>query len=152
MISEIVEVLTRLFESVKKASSLEDFEKLTLFNKRYKKNIIATAYSWLHEKITRDSFLNNTERIESSRSIRVLSEPEIQIIGLDNYNYLLHLYNVGLLNSVDFEIIVDEICMFSPELISTELINILVLSLFLELDSYTLPGSRLQLHSSDKIN
>ncbi len=83
---------------------------------------------------------------------RILSNEENSLMGIDNFNYLLHLNNIGLLTNLDLEIIIEELKLFPRELINTESINVIIISLFLEVNTLTLPGSRLLLYSSDTIN
>ncbi|HEY6906131.1 MAG TPA: hypothetical protein VI230_01600, partial [Ignavibacteriaceae bacterium] len=71
---------------------------------------------------------------------------------IKDFNYLLHLNNIGLLTNPDLEIIIEELKLFPRELINTESINVIIISLFLEVNTLTLPGSRLVLYSSDTIN
>ena len=84
--------------------------------------------------------------------MRILTNEEQRKIGLKNYNYLLHLYNIGLLTNDDFEEIMEELKLFPEDAIETERINFLILSTFLDLDKLNLPGSRHLLYSTDKIN
>ena len=86
------------------------------------------------------------------RSFRILSGEEIDQIGLKNYNYLLHFYNKGIISNSDLELIMEQIKLFGGDEVSFEQLTLLILSLFLELNNFTLPGSRAILYSSDLIN
>ena len=124
---------------------------LTVEN-RYNKNILATAFSWIYEKTIRDIDESENDNENLTNGKRIFSEDENILFGTENFNYLLHLNNIGLLTNPDLEIIIEEIKLFPRELINIESINVIIISLFLEVNSLTLPGSRLLLYSSDTIN
>jgi len=152
MVTEIVEVLAKITELKNKNISEEEIAETIQRESTYKKNVIAAAYSWLHEKHNQNYNLRLRRDDSESRSLRILSHEEGQQIGLKNYNYLLHFYNIGLLTNNDFEEIIEELKLFPEDAIGTENINLLILSMFLDLDRLTLPGSRHLLYSTDKIN
>ena len=152
MLSEIVNILKDIFENIDKTSSLDKAIDDMSNNKRYNKNILAAAFSWIYEKTIRDmdEAAENHDIIANGK--RIFSEDEKILIGIDNFNYLLHLNNIGLLTNLDLEIIIEELKLFPHDLINIEAINVIIISLFLEVNTLTLPGSRLLLYSSDTIN
>ena len=152
MVTEIVEVLAKITELKNKNISEEEIAETIQRESTYKKNVIAAAYSWLHEKNRQDLNYKALKNNNESKSIRMLSNDEVRQVGIRNYDYLLHLYNIGLLTNNDFEEIMDELELFPEESVKTENINILILSKFLDLDKWSLPGSRHLLYSTDNIN
>jgi uncharacterized protein Smg (DUF494 family) len=152
MVTEIVNLLTDIFENLDSTGSLDKtIDDLTVEN-RYNKNILATAFSWIYEKTIRDIDESENDNENLTNGKRIFSEDENILFGTENFNYLLHLNNIGLLTNPDLEIIIEEIKLFPRELINIESINVIIISLFLEVNSLTLPGSRLLLYSSDTIN
>lgn len=152
MLTEIVEVLAKITEMTKKNISANEAAETIIRESKYNRSVIAAAYSWIHEKDKQSSNSRKTANSGGSKSFRTLSNNEVILIGLKNYNYLLHFYNIGLITNNDFEEIIEELKFFPEESIKIENINLLILSLFLDLDKLTLPGSRLLLYSSDTIN
>jgi len=152
MITEIVEVLAKITEMINKNHSKDEVAELIIKDSRYNKNIVAAAYSWIHEKTKHNNTTDNNKSENRSTSFRTLSDEEVSQIGLNNYDYLLHFYNIGLLTNNDFEEIIEQLKLFPDETITPEQINLLILALFLDLDKLTLPGSRQILYSSDTIN
>jgi uncharacterized protein Smg (DUF494 family) len=145
MISEIVDVLAQLVQRMNKASTKNDNE--ALLQKLYGKTIVAAAYSWIYEKNIREE-----SNVEYSSSLRMLSENEIETIQVDNYNYLLHLYNIGLISCSEFNSIIEKLLFLTEDEITTDNINLFILALYLDTDDIALPGSRFLLNSSDTIN
>jgi uncharacterized protein Smg (DUF494 family) len=152
MVTEIVNLLTDIFENLDHTSSLDKAINEISTKERYDRNVLATAFSWIYEKTIRDidEVTIHSELVTSSK--RIFSEEEKTVFGTDNFNYLLHLNNIGLLTTIDLELIIEELKLFPQELINTESINVIIISLFLEVNTLTLPGSRLLLYSSDTIN
>ena len=152
MITEIIEVLAKITEMDKNNVPEEEAAETIQRESKYNKNTIAAAYSWLHEKNRQNvnyiALKNNNE----SKSLRILSSDEVRQLGVKNYDYLLHFYNIGLLSNNDFEEIMDELELFPEESVKTENINILILAKFMNLDKWSLPGSRHLLYSTDNIN
>lgn len=152
MVTEIVEALAKITEIMNKNHSKDEAAEIIIKDSRYNKNVVAAAYSWIHEKTKHNKFTDKNKSKNRSGSFRTLSDQEVAQIGLHNYDYLLHFYNIGLITNNDFEEIVEQLKSFPEGTISQEQINLLVLALFLDLDKLTLPGSRQILYSSDTIN
>ncbi len=109
MITKIVNVLKEIAKNLDETNSAENFSQLLEKNQKIDKQIVAAAYSWIHEKKLRDEIESNDELITSSTSLRIFSEEEKDAIGYENYNYLYHFYNIGLLTANDLEEIVAQL-------------------------------------------
>lgn len=152
MITEIIEVLAKITEMDKNNIPEEEAAETIQRESKYNKNTIAAAYSWLHEKNRQNVNYKALNYNNESKSLRILSNEEVRQVGIKNYDYLLHFYNIGLLSNNDFEEIMGELELFPEESVKTENINILILTKFLDLDKWSLPGSRHLLYSTDNIN
>lgn len=152
MIGELVKILEKIAKGINNNYSFEEVESSINNESKIDKIAAAAAYSWIYEKFLMNFFRNKEMKENISGGLRVLSDDELSKIGLNNYNYLLHFYNVGLLNNGELEMIIDQIVLFPEGAISKENINLLILSVFLDLDSVSPPGSRYLLYSSDTIN
>ncbi|GAB6282042.1 MAG: hypothetical protein STSR0008_07860 [Ignavibacterium sp.] len=155
MQNQIIEIVSKILDGITTNNySLDEVEKILLKNKKYNRSTVATAYSWIYDKLFSNTIkTKNTEEIK--KSFRLLSNEEIEMIGLENYNHLLKLYNVGLLLDEDLDLVIDQLLIYPDILsnkISTDEINILILSSLFLIDTNTLPGSRMLLYLSDKIN
>jgi len=74
------------------------------------------------------------------------------MIGIEYYDYLMHLQNIKLLDSDDIEMLIEQILLFPNQTLSYEDINWMILVSLVEYNTKILPGSRVTLYSSDKIN
>jgi uncharacterized protein Smg (DUF494 family) len=148
---EIAKVLEEVVNNLNSEPTEKTFKRL---NKKYKyeKSAVAAVYSWIYDKLMNESYTHYYGNSAGLRSFRVFSDEEISQIGLKNYNYLLHFYNKDIISNGDLELIMEQIKLFGGEEVSFEQLTLLILSLFLELNNFTLPGSRAILYSSDLIN
>jgi len=152
MVGEIVKIIAKIVQGINKNYSLEQVEKTLNNEVRTSKNVVAAAYSWIYEKMLRDLYIERELDVQNSKGLRILSEEEKYEIGLENYNYLLYFFNIGMIKNKEFNKILEQLKLFPEEMISKDNINILILSMFLEVDNLSLPGSRNLLYSSDTIN
>jgi uncharacterized protein Smg (DUF494 family) len=152
MVSEIVDVIVKVFKGIKDDYSIRDVEKSLQSNNTYHKNIIAAAYSWIYEKNARDKIEIDKINVLSEDSFRILSNEERIIFGEEIEIYIMQLYNIGLLNNKDIDKIVEQVQLFPENAKSKDNINLLILSLFFDTDKKSLPGSRYLLYSSDTVN
>lgn len=152
MTGKIVEVLAKILEGLSNNSSMEEINSKLMKNKQFDKKTLGIAFSLVYDKIlTRKSVEINKEKI-INKSIRLLSELEKEILGLENYNYIMHLLNVGLLDAENLELILDQVTIFPENKVSRREINWIILLSLVEYESGILPGSRLILYSSDTVN
>ncbi|MCH7826780.1 MAG: DUF494 family protein [Bacteroidetes bacterium] len=152
MISKIVDVLVKVREKINEENIKEKKLEYLELEKLYNQNIVAAAYSWIYEKNLREQAVVKSIPLNQRKGIRICTDEEIRGIGLKNYNYLFHFYNIGLLTHLEFDYILDELKLLPIESVGLDHINILLLSLYLNLEKLSIPGSRLMLHSSDTIN
>lgn len=148
---KVVEVITHILEALSNNVSLEELNQSLLKSKEYDQQTIGIAFSLIYDKI----FLKKKKELgkkKRNRSIRILSEDEMEILGVDNYNYLLHLSNLGLIDSDNFENLLEQINYFPENKLTRKEINWMILASLIDIDSDIPPGSRLHLFSSDSVN
>lgn len=151
MRNDLTKKLKEVSQKLKNDETIEEFLRY-IANSENNKNDAASVISWLYEKIVRDISLEEDILETPAKNFRILSDKEISRIGLQNYNYLLHFYNVGLLKNKDFDYILEQIMFIDEDDHTNDYLNALILSIFLDINDVTLPGSRLLLNSSDTIN
>jgi len=152
MTTKVVEVLAKILDGLNKNISLEDVNSIINEEKKFDKQTISAAFSLVYDKIVTNRFLNEIENRNVKRGVRIFSADEIEIIGIEYYNYLIYLQNIGLIDYADLEVLIEQILLFPTERITLEDINWLVLVSLVDYDSKILPGSRVTLFSTDTIN
>lgn len=153
MINEkLVDALAKILEGLNNNSSLDDVYKSLSVKNIFDQQTLGIAFSLIHDKILRNKRLKNSDKDPNSNRFRVLDNEEKEIIGMDNYNHILYLQNVGLLDLIDFEMILEQIILLPKNKITKEDINFIIMLSLVDFEVDILPGSRVLLFSSDKIN
>ena len=151
MVTKIVEVIALILDNLKKDYTLEEVNKLLDSNK-YDSQTISADFSLLFDKVLSSKVSKSEKNKINKETFRVLSLEEIDLIGLDNYNYILSLVNLGLIESNDIEFILEHAANLEGRVLSKDDINWIVFLSLIDLNAGLLPGSRVLLYSSDTIN
>lgn len=149
MTSDIVEVLATILKGLGDNNSLEDLNKSLSAEKGLSKQTLSTAFSLMFDKQLAKKSKKNISR---SENIRFLNEEEKYHLGSDNYEYLMALMNIGLIDNFTLDLILEQTLIFPTTKISKEEINWIVLMSLVDFEKDILPGSRYILFSSDNIN
>jgi len=153
---EVVEIISKILDGLGKGKSLEELNKYFTEKKKYDKQTLNIAFSLIYDKIIlQNSFQMLEEKAgvnKFRKSFRFLTEEEKDALGVENYNYLMHLINVGLITPTTLEDILEQISMFPENKISRNELNWIVLLSLVDFESDVLPGSRILLYTSDYIN
>ena len=151
MTAKIVEVLARILDGINKNIPLEELNTQLQKNKEFDKQTLSAAFSLVYDKVLAGKVLKD-KISEGSKKIRLLTSEEREYLGVDNYNYIVHLMNIGLIDSIDIEIILEQLMLFPEDTINRDDINWIILISLVDFNSKILPGSRILLYSSDTIN
>ena len=152
MTVKIVEVLAKILQGLKNNNSLEEVTKILNKEKDFDDQTLSAALGLVFDKFLTNRLIFNKDNKANLQSFRILTTDEISIIGPENHNYIQHLINIGLLDPLDVELLIEQITMFPEEKISKDDINWIILFSLVDFDSEMLPGSRVLLYSSDTIN
>jgi uncharacterized protein Smg (DUF494 family) len=151
MTAKIVEVIARILDGLNNNISLEEVNDQLTIDKEYDKQTVSAAFSLVYDKVLTSKIVKDKSNSQP-QNIRLLTDEERDVLGIDNYDYLLKLWKIGLVDSADLEIILEQLMLFPNEAISREDINWIILVSLVEFNSKILPGSRILLYSSDTIN
>ena len=152
MNTKIVEVLAKILDGLNKNYTLDDVNKNLSKDDKFDKQTVSAAFSLVYDKVVFNKMERELDDSSISGNIRILSEEEIDVVGLNHYNYLIYLQNIGLIDSYDFENLLEQILLFPSNKVTLEDINWMVLISLVDSDSQLLPGSRATLFSTDTIN
>lgn len=152
MTAKVVEALAKILEGLNNNFSLEEVNTKLTQEREFDDQTVSAAYGLVYDKLLTTRIRNKKQKEDSTKNIRVLTDEEKEVLGVDNYNYVLRLFNVGLLNAADFEMLLEQLSMYPEETITKDDINWLILVSLLDFNADILPGNRILLYSSDKIN
>lgn len=151
MTAKIVEVLAKILEGINiNQISLDEINKILSEKNEFDKQTVSAAFSLIYDKILVHKISDRNKH--NKKAFRVLTDEEKEILGTENINYLMYLMNVGLVDSNDMEMILEQVMMFLQGDITKEDINWIVFISLVDFNSEILPGSRVLLYSSDRIN
>ena len=151
MATKIVEVLARILDGLNKNSTLEEVNLSLIKSKEFDQQTVGVAFSLVYDKVLSNK-LNPKKRKRDSNNFRILTAEEKEALGIENYNYLMHLNNVGLISSSDVETILEQVGLFPENTVTKEDINWIILISLIDFNSEIPPGSRILLYTSDTIN
>ncbi|GAB4133415.1 MAG: hypothetical protein Fur0015_06630 [Ignavibacteriales bacterium] len=147
MTVKVVELIVEILEALRNKISIEDLNKKINKERKFDKQTISAAFSLIFESLRIEQDL-----ISDSKSIRIFSDEEKLFLGNENCNYLIYLLNIGLIENSELELIIEQLSLFPEDKITKEEINMLILFSIVEKNTNIIPGSRITLYSSDKIN
>ncbi len=108
---------------------------LELKDMGYSDNEINTAYSWFLEQFNSSIEEYYRDFPETVNSIRILTEEERLQLSSESYGFLLKLLNNRIVNSEQFEAILERILLLTGETIDVDRMKIIVSSvLFKEIE------------------
>ena len=152
MTAKIVEVLAKILEGLKQNYTIEEVTQHLNLSKDFDDQTVSAALGLVFDKFLTKKIILQKEGDSNNKSFRLMADDEINTIGFENYSYIQHLVNVGLLDPLDVELLIEQMMMFPDERISKDDINWIILFSLADFESEILPGSRVLLYSSDTIN
>jgi len=151
MRAKIVEALAEILKEIKRKNTIEEVSKALLEKNEFDEQTISAAFNLVYEKLLNKGLMED-HIIDRTKNFRILTKEELDIIGIDNYDYLLKLQNLGVLEELDMEQIIEQLISLPKGRISEEDINFIVLFSLVDLHNDIPPGNRIVLISSDTIN
>jgi uncharacterized protein Smg (DUF494 family) len=110
MQERVVEIILFLVNELRSNKRLNEVDVSSLTRDGYTQSEISSAFSWLFERLSAGKPI--TEKSSgASTSHRMLNDSEKMVVGPLAYGYLLQCHQLGLLNNVDVETIVERIMM-----------------------------------------
>jgi Smg protein len=152
MQERIIEIIVYLVNEMRNNKSLGEIDIKVLEEGGYTQAEISSAFSWLFDKLAvSNQVLSHVER-QVERSYRILHEFEKMVITPEAQGYLIQLRELGILDDVMLETVIDRAMMSGYSKIGLDETRIIVASLVFEKDDQKRMGNRVISPSSDTIN
>ncbi|MFZ1080619.1 MAG: DUF494 family protein [Candidatus Kryptoniota bacterium] len=151
MQEKIVELIVFLMREIRQTRDISKVDMSKLTESGYSQTEISTALSWIYDKM---NLREPLKRIKGTRarSYRIFHEAERQIFTKEARGFLIEMYELGLIDYIDMENIIERSLMSGFNVIDRNEIRSTVASVLFEYNSPGKPGSRIMLNSSDTIN
>jgi uncharacterized protein Smg (DUF494 family) len=148
---KIIEIIVYLLSELKNNKQLADVDTGKLENLGYTQNEINTAFSWVYSKIYAGEKIF-VEDARETTSHRFLHDVEQNRISPDSFGYLIQLKELGLLNNMDIDLIIDKIMISSYSRVELDDMKIIIASHLLDIDEMTDSNSRMMINTNDTIH
>jgi len=110
MQERIVEIILYLVSELRSNKRLTDVDVSSLTRDGYTQSEISSAFSWLFERLSLGKSM--TDVISGAiTSHRMLNDTEKMVVESQAYGYLIQCQQLGLLNNIDVETIIERIMM-----------------------------------------
>jgi len=151
MQERIVELIVFLMREIRQTKDISKVDVTKLKESGYTQTEISTALSWIYDKM---NLREPLKRVKGSgaRSYRIFHEAERQIFTKEARGFLIEMYELGLIDYIDLENIIERSLMAGFNIIDRDEIKSTVATVLFEYNSPGKPGSRIMLNSSDTIN
>jgi uncharacterized protein Smg (DUF494 family) len=110
MQERIVEIILFLVNELRSNKRLNDVDISSLTRDGYTQSEISSAFSWLFERLSIGKSITDVTS-GASTSHRMLNDAEKMVVGSQAHGYLIQCQQLGLLNNVDVETIIERIMM-----------------------------------------
>ena len=110
MQERVVEIILFLVNELRSNKRLNDVDVSSLTRDGYTQSEISSAFSWLFERLSVGKPITDASS-GSSTSHRMLNEAEKIVIMPHAYGYLIQCQQLGLINNIDVETIIERIMM-----------------------------------------
>ncbi|HJY64409.1 MAG TPA: DUF494 family protein [Ignavibacteria bacterium] len=148
---KVLEIIVFLLAELKMNKQLSDVDLNQLEKLGYTQNEINTAFSWIYSKIyTGDKIFADEDKIANSS--RFLHEVEQNVITPEAYGYLIQLKELGLLNNLDIDLIIDKLMVTSYNKVEINEMKFMIASYLLDIDDMNNTNSRMMININDTIN
>jgi uncharacterized protein Smg (DUF494 family) len=148
---KIIEIIVFLLTELKNNKQLADVDMDKLAKLGYTQNEINTAFSWVYSKIYAGEKVFTDDKSETN-SQRFLHDVEQNIINPDSFGYLIQLKELGLINNMDIDLIIDRIMVSSYSRVELADMKQLIASYLLDIDEMNDTNSRMMINTNDTIN
>jgi len=151
MQEKIIELIVFLMKEIRQTADISSVDMSKLTERGYSQSEISTALSWIYDKMNLREPLKKV-RSSHAKSYRIFHEAERQIITKEARGFLIEMYELGLIDMLDLENIIERSLMSGSNSVNRDEIKSIVASVIFEYNSPGKAGSRIMLNSSDTVN
>jgi Smg protein len=151
MQDKVIEIIVYILSEIKEIKQLNEIDVNSLSNKGYSDSEINTAFAWIFSKLDEGELIFKDEN-ENTKSHRMFNLVENKIFTVDAKGYLLLLRELGLLNDLDIDLVIERILLSGFQKINISELKKFIASFILNTDSKSDILSRMILQNNDTIN
>jgi Smg protein len=148
---KIIEIIVFLLSELKNNKQLAEIDVDKLSNLGYTQNEINTAFSWVYSKIYSGERIFVHDSTETN-SQRFLHDVEQNVISPEAFGYLIQLKELGLLNNMDIDLIIDRVMVSSYNKVDLPDMKLMIASYLLDIDEMNNSNSRMMINANDTVH
>jgi uncharacterized protein Smg (DUF494 family) len=151
MQDKVIEIIVYILSEIKEINQLSEIDINGLSNKGYSDTEINTAFAWIFSKLEDGELIFKNET-DYTKSHRIFNLVENKIFTVDAKGYLLLLRELGLLNDLDIDLVIERVLLSGYQKINIIDLKKFIASFILNTDSKSDILSRMILQNNDTIN
>ena len=151
MQDKVVEIIVYILSEIKEINQLKDIDVNTLAEKGYSDSEINTAFAWIYSKLDEGELIFKDEPGET-KSHRAFNKVEDKIFTVDAKGYLLLLRELGLLDDLDIDLVIEKVLLSGYRIINISELKKFITSMVLNSESKSDVLTRMILQNNDTIN
>jgi Smg protein len=118
MKEKVVEILVYIMSEIHENKMLNEIDITDLETRGYTQSEISAAFSWLYDNLFLKEGTATLRSRSSKGSWRILHEAEKFVVSTECQGYLIQLRELGLLDDVDLENVIERAMMSGSEMLS----------------------------------
>jgi len=151
MQDKVIEIIVYILSEIKEIKQLNEINVESLSGRGYSDTEINTAFAWIYSKLDEGELIFKSES-EQSRSHRQFNPVENKIFDTDAQGYLLLLRELGLLNDLDIDLVIEKVLLSGYQRINIDELKNFISSIILNMENKSDILNRMILQNNDTIN
>jgi Smg protein len=151
MQDKVIEIIVYILSEIKEIKQLSEIDVNSLSDKGYSDSEINTAFAWIFSKLDEGELIFKNEN-ESVKSHRIFNKVETKIFSVDAKGYLLMLRELGLLNDLDIDLVIERVLLSGYQKINISELKKFIASFIFNLENKSDILNRIILQNNDTIN
>jgi Smg protein len=151
MQDKVIEIIVYILSEIKEIKQLSEIDVNSLSDKGYSDSEINTAFAWIFSKLDEGELIFKNE-VESVKSHRIFNKVENKIFSVDAKGYLLMLRELGLLNDLDIDLVIERVLLSGYQKINISELKKFIASFIFNSENKSDILNRIILQNNDTIN
>jgi uncharacterized protein Smg (DUF494 family) len=151
MHDKVIEIIVYILSEIKEIKQLSEIDVNSLSDRGYSDSEINTAFAWIFSKLDEGELIFKDES-ENIKSHRIFNTIENKIFSVDAKGYLLLLRELGLMNDLDIDLVIERVLLSGFQKIDIIDLKKFIASFILNSENKSDVLNRIILQNNDTIN
>jgi uncharacterized protein Smg (DUF494 family) len=151
MQDKVIEIIVYILSEIKEIKQISEIDVNSLMNKGYSDTEINTAFAWIFSKLDEGELIFESDTVKS-KSHRMFNSVEDKIFSVDAKGYFLLLRELGLLNDLDIDLVIERVLLSGYQRINILDLKKFISSFIFSSENKSDVLSRMIMQNNDTIN